>query len=198
MASRACSGCLRFRPARRAGCRCRPRFKTPARITSRFSLAVRRLLHGDDSAAAVVQAIDTLNVVMVDGDPSSEPLPGEVDFLALAFSLGATDADSFHVEVIPDGQWDWLSTARPHLIVLANVASLTAAYADRLTKLVESGVGLMVFPGDQVDPDNYNQVLYRGGKGLLPGAHRKQRGSRAVGPGARWRADRPAWRRWPS
>ncbi len=55
-------------------------------------------------------------------------------------------------------------------IVLANVASLTPAYADRLTKLVESGVGLMIFPGDQVDPDNYNQVLYRGGKGLLPGA----------------------------
>ena len=68
-------------------------------------------LHGDDSAAAVVQAIGTLNVILVDGDPSSEPLTGEVDFLALAFSLGATDADSFHVEVIPDGQWDWLSSA---------------------------------------------------------------------------------------
>jgi len=144
-------------------------FQEPGTHHVAFQLAADAL-HGDDGAAAVVQAIDTLHVVMVDGDPSSEPLTGEVDFLALAFSLGATDADSFRVEVVPDGQWDWLSTARPHLVVLANVASLTAAYADRLTKLVESGVGLMIFPGDQVDPDNYNQVLYRGGKGLLPGA----------------------------
>ena len=144
-------------------------FQEPGSHHIAFQLAADAL-RGDDSAAAVVQAIGTLNVVLVDGDPSSEPLTGEVDFLALAFSLGATDADSFHVEVIPDGQWDWLSSAHPHLIVLANVASLTAAYADRLTKLVESGVGLMIFPGDQVDPDNYNQVLYRGGKGLLPGA----------------------------
>ena len=118
----------------------------------------------------MIQVIDNLHVVLVDGEPSSEPLAGEADFLALAFSLGATDADSFHVEVIPEGQWDWLSTSRPHLIVLANVATLSAAHADRLAKLVESGVGLMIFPGDQVDPDNYNQVLFRQGAGLLPGS----------------------------
>jgi Aerotolerance regulator N-terminal len=126
-------------------------------------------LHGDDNIAAVLRVIDNLHVVLVDGEPSSEPLAGEVDFLALAFSLGASDADSFRVEVIPEGQWDWLTTSRPHLIVLANVASLTPAVADRLTKLVESGVGLMIFPGDQVDPDNYNQVLFHQGSGLMPG-----------------------------
>ena len=134
-----------------------------------FQLAADAL-HGDDSISAVIQVIDNLHVVLIDGEPSSEPLAGEVDFLALAFSLGATDADSFHVEVIPEGQWDWLTTTRPHLIVLANVATLSAAHADRLTKLVESGVGLMIFPGDQVDPDNYNQVLLHQGAGLLPGS----------------------------
>ena len=31
-------------------------------------------------------------------------------------------------------------------------------------------MGLAIFVGDQVDPDNYNQVLYRNGAGLLPAA----------------------------
>jgi len=171
-------------------------FQDPGTHHVAFQLAADAL-HGDDGAAAVVQAIDTLHVVMVDGDPSSEPLTGEVDFLALAFSLGATDADSFRVEVMTDGQWDWLSTARPHLIVLANVASLSAAYADRLTKLVESGVGLMVFPGDQVDPDNTTRSSYAAARACSPAPSKASRTVKSRASCSM--ASRPAhWRRWPN
>ncbi len=56
----------------------------------------------------------------------------------------------------------------PDLLVLANVASFTQVQADDLARLVQAGMGLMVFVGDQVDPANYNQLLYKGGQGLLP------------------------------
>ncbi len=127
-------------------------------------------LRADNNAWNVVNVLDALQVLLVDGEPSTEPLGGESDFLAIAFSLGASDADAFRVEVVSDSQPDFLATATPRLIVLANVASLTSAQAQRLQRLVASGVGLMIFPGEQVDPDNYNQFLFRDGAGLLPAA----------------------------
>ncbi len=127
-------------------------------------------LHGDNSAWHVVNVLDGLHVLLVDGEPSSEPLGGETDFLAVAYSLGTSDADAFRLEIASDAQADYLAGAHPNLIVLANVASLTTAQSQRLQRLVASGVGLMIFPGDAIDPDNYNQVLYRDGAGLLPAA----------------------------
>jgi hypothetical protein len=127
-------------------------------------------LHGDDQRADVVQVADTLQTVLVDGEPSAEPLGGETDFLAIALSLGAAGADVFRVEVAGDADWDWLSTGRPNVIVLANVASLAAPQIQRLERLVEAGTGLMIFPGDGVDPDNYNQFLFKSAGGLLPAA----------------------------
>ena len=127
-------------------------------------------LPGDDARLAVTKTQARLRIVLVDGEPSSEPLAGEVDFLALAMSLGAGEADAFQVEVITDADLAGLEAAPPDLLVLANVASLTPAQADDLERLVAAGMGLMLFLGDQVDANNYNQVLYRSGEGLLPGA----------------------------
>ena len=52
--------------------------------------------------------------------------------------------------------------------MLANVARITPEQAKELAGLVARGTGLMVFMGDQIDPDNYNQWLYQDGAGLLP------------------------------
>jgi len=127
-------------------------------------------LPADNARSRVIQVAETLNAVLVDGEPSSEPLGGEVDFLALALSLSASDEDTFRIEIANDSQWDWLSTSRPNLIALANVTSLTPDQAKQLKRLVESGVGLMIFPGDQLDLDNYNQLLFNEPTSLLPAA----------------------------
>jgi hypothetical protein len=125
-------------------------------------------LPGDDQRQAVTKTQARLRIVLVDGEPSSEPLAGEVDFLALAMSLGAGEADAFQVEVITDSDLASVNGAPPDLLVLANVTSVTPAQAGDLARLVQSGMGLMVFLGDQVDSTNYNQLLYRSGEGLLP------------------------------
>jgi Aerotolerance regulator N-terminal len=127
-------------------------------------------LPGDDQRFAVTKAQERLRMVLVDGEPSSEPLAGEVDFLALALSLGQGEGDSFQVEIITDSELTSINASRPDLVVLANVASLTARQADDLSRLVKDGMGLMIFVGDQVDPANYNQFLYKAGQGLLPAA----------------------------
>ena len=37
-----------------------------------------------------------------------------------------------------------------------------------IRKMVKSGTGLMIFPGDQLDPDNYNRQLFQDGTGVFP------------------------------
>lgn len=125
-------------------------------------------LPGDNQRWDVVNVRENLHLVLVDGEPSAEQFQGETDFLGLALSLAIGESRAFHVEILTDAEWAAAPTSDPDLVVLANVANLAAAQVDRLRKLVESGAGLVVFPGDQIDPDNYNRQLFQDGKGLLP------------------------------
>ena len=127
-------------------------------------------LPGDNSRTAVVQVQQSMEMLLVDGEPSSEPLGGETDFLALALSLSGEAADAVRIEILNDAEWAATPPAHPDLLVLANVAHLSADQAEMLERQVAAGMGLMIFVGDQVDPDNYNQLLFKGGNGLLPAA----------------------------
>lgn len=127
-------------------------------------------LPGDNRASAVVDVRASVSMLLVDGETSNDPLGGETDFLALAMSLSGDAADAFQVEVITDTEWASTPATDPDLLVLANVGRVSAEQAEQLAQQVAGGMGLMIFVGDQVDPDNYNQLLYKSGAGLLPAA----------------------------
>ncbi|HVX15186.1 MAG TPA: BatA domain-containing protein [Pirellulales bacterium] len=127
-------------------------------------------LLADNRRAAVCSVRDQVNILLVDGEPSSEPLSGEVDFLHSALDIGATDTDTFHVQVVTDSEWATLPAGDSDLIVLANIGSLGQDQITRLERQVAAGTGLMIFPGEQVDATVYTQLLYRDGAGLLPAA----------------------------
>ncbi|HTQ40349.1 MAG TPA: BatA domain-containing protein [Pirellulales bacterium] len=125
-------------------------------------------LAADNQRWTVVDVRERLHVMLIDGQPSSEPLASETDFLGLALSLGGDDSASFQVEILTDADMAAVVHDQPDLLVLANVAAITPPQAARLRSLVEAGMGLMIFVGDQVDPDNYNQLLQGEGVELLP------------------------------
>lgn len=125
-------------------------------------------LSGDNQRWDVVDVRENLQLVLVDGEPSTEPFQGETDFLGLALSLAIGDSRAFQVDILTDAEWAAWTKSDPDLIVLANVASLTSTQVELLRKLVEAGAGLIVFPGDQIDPDNWNRGMFRAGAGLLP------------------------------
>lgn len=133
-------------------------------------------LPADNRRAAVCSVREHVSILLVDGEPSSEPLSGEADFLALALAIGAGDTDTFRVQLVTDSEWATLPAvqgaagAAGDLIVLTNVGSLTPDQVSRLERQVSAGMGLMIFPGEQVDATAYNQLLYREGEGLLPAA----------------------------
>jgi hypothetical protein len=123
---------------------------------------------GDNQRWDIVNVRENLYLLLVDGEPSAEPFQGETDFLGLALSLAIGESRAFQVEILTDAEWAASAKSDPDLIVLANVAGLAPAQTDRLRKLVEGGSGLIIYPGDQIDPDNYNRQMFQDGAGLLP------------------------------
>ena len=130
----------------------------------RLSLAPDAL-PADDARWLNVPVRSNVSVTLVDGEPGARPFESETDFLTVAFTAGALPWD-----VRRQTDTDWLAV-RPEptdVLVLANVASIAADHVAAVEKLVAAGMGLIVFVGDQVDPQLYNDRLFRDGAGLLP------------------------------
>ena len=125
-------------------------------------------LAANDLAERPVEIAEALPVLLVDGEPGTEPLGGETDFLRAALAPSDDDAPSVRARVVkpPDLSADSLKTAR--VVVLANVERLTSEQVAALTDFVGNGGGLLVVPGDRIDPTFYDQTLFAGGTGLLP------------------------------
>ena len=147
----------------------------------------------------------TVSVLLIDGAPSAQKFESETDFLALAYSVGARPWSVERISQFDPRRLIPGAIDVPDVLVLANVPSLTAEQAAVVERLVQRGMGLMIFSGDLVDVDLYNQRLYRDGRGLLPAkldrtdrnadhGHRRREGS-AIAARRRWPSSFP--KRWP-
>lgn len=123
-------------------------------------------LPADDGRWLNVNVRPSLQVTLVDGEPGARPFEGETDFLALSFTVGSVP---WRVTRQIDSEWMAVRDGEADVLVLANVATLSPERVTALEQLVrESGAGLMIFAGEQVDPQLYNDRLFKDGNGLLP------------------------------
>lgn len=129
-------------------------------------------LKADNTFVKSLQVWDEVPVLVVDGDPSDEPLEGEAAFLELALqpfgSAGGDLNDLITSQVVKQWELNENSLRDKRVVVLANVAELDGGAVNALTKFVEGGGGLMIFPGDKVNADWYRREMFREGKGLMP------------------------------
>jgi hypothetical protein len=114
-----------------------------------------------------VTAIEEIKVLLVDGSPSNEPLQGAVDFLRLAlspFSLSrASAADAIRTTVIDAaGIVSQLRATEASVLVVANVANLDSNTKRAIADFVDAGGSLVIFDGDTVTPDSYNEAWRTG------------------------------------
>jgi hypothetical protein len=128
-------------------------------------------LKADNVYQASVPVWDKVPVLLVNGDPSPEALKGETDFLEIALQpygkakADLTDLITTRVVEAKDVNPDALNKVR--VVVLANVKQLTDPQLRALRDFVHDGGGLLVFPGNKINADWYNQVL-GAPDGLLP------------------------------
>jgi von Willebrand factor type A domain/Aerotolerance regulator N-terminal len=125
----------------------------------------------DNKRWLVVPVRESIKVLLVDGYFKSEPYQAETDYLAQALSPSEESPGQpapMHVEVVAESQLSRRELAPYDVIVLCNVAQFSQPEAAALDDYLKQGGGVVIFGGDQVVADNYNQILYDDGKGLLP------------------------------
>ena len=130
----------------------------------------RGRLPTDDTRRAVVRVSAGVRTLLVDGEPGSRFGEGETDYIdallnpyagsggpglqdddeeRVGFAVTRVAADDFMPAHVRDAQ----------IIILANVPSIERPLAAALRERVSSGAGLIVFLGDLVVAQNYNQLF---------------------------------------
>ncbi len=136
------------------------------------SAAVDDLLPADNQRSAAIELLDAVRVLLVDGDPVTQPLQSETDYLAVAltpWTFGRVPlTDLLQTQVIPPAQLTEAALLSARVVVLANVPRLTDQQTELLTAWVRGGGSLLVSAGNRLDPEWHRQKLWNNGDGLLP------------------------------
>jgi Aerotolerance regulator N-terminal/von Willebrand factor type A domain len=134
-------------------------------------------LETDDARRAVVTVKERAPVLLVNGKPAGQAFDQAAEYARTALNpfrdeLAAREA---HVvaqpKIISETQFadEGLGDLTPYdCVFLCDVPRFTEAEAHRLLNHVRRGGGVVVSVGDRVDLAAYNDVLFRGGAGLLP------------------------------
>jgi hypothetical protein len=122
-------------------------------------------LNADNVRNLCVNVREKLDLTLVDGRIGGGPFESASDFLQVAFSIGQ---EPWHAQKIADTDPQALRPTAADVTVLVDAANLPPAAITQYEKLVSQGMGLMIFAGEQVDPQLYNDRLFNNGHGLLP------------------------------
>ncbi len=148
------------------------RFATPGSHVIEVEIAVDDQLETDNRYAVAVRALERIDVILVDGAPSSKPLESETDFLSVAltpFTFGRVKLpDLIETQTVSVGKLTPESISTARIVVLANVAKLNPDQVKLMAEYVRGGGSLLIFVGDKINTDWYNKSLFGGTDGFLP------------------------------
>lgn len=136
---------------------------------------------GDDARTLAVRAIREIRVLMVDGEPGSEPRESETFFLGHALvPVSAEEAEQYYVKTSTIAPADMAGTRFDDFdaVVLANVPDFSTDTATAMENFVKRGGGLLIFPGAKMNASFYNSQLGTTRK-LLPATFGEPRGDAA-------------------
>lgn len=121
-------------------------------------------LPGDDRAEAAIHVSEAIPVLLVDGDPHVDPTRSETFFATAALRGDDQREPLVRSTVVRSAQLDSKAVNGAHVIVLANVASLSDNQAALLREFVAAGGGLLIAAGNRVEATGYPGEL----AGILP------------------------------
>lgn len=98
---------------------------------------------------------DHVNITLVGHHASA----AQYVLLALTSGSGNGSRSFFHVDQIDDGKLPVADLKESDVLILSDVRTFSSTDADRIKAFVERGGGVVIFPGDNVDRDNYNRSL---------------------------------------
>ncbi len=167
----------------------------------------------DDRRWVSASLRDEVRVLVVDGDPRTVRHEDEVFFLEAALRPGDRDDSGTSIRVVTaeelagidakagdKGHAPRIDIADFDVVVLANVAALPAERVNVLAGWVRAGGGILIAPGDHVDPAAYDRTMLpimpqslRDPIDVTWGAAPDERDSRALHL-VKWEADHPIFK----
>lgn len=135
-------------------------------------------LPADNRRTLAVRAIQQLKLLLVDGDAGDSSRTSETFFLRHALNPVATEQIPnyfIRLQTIQGGDLASAALEDFDAVILANVSRFPERMVPTLSSYVRRGGGLLVFPGDKIDPDFYNEQLGRKAA-LLPALFGETRG----------------------
>lgn len=127
-------------------------------------------LDADNAAYAVVNVVNAVRVLVVNGEPSGDAFVDETHLLTTALR---PEGELFSGNDVTTIITDALSSTplEPfHAVILANVSRVADEVAEALYRYALAGGGVLFFLGDQVDMEAYNRVMFTPQRRLLPAA----------------------------
>ena len=160
------------------------RFDQPGPHVLTFRFAGSDDIPNDNAAVRVVDVIDRLPVLVVDGSPSERFESSAAGYLELALSVKEENPDTrgradeedeeqvrsiIEPKVIPvtdlAREKDF---SQYRAVILANVPLVPTASATELAKYVTEGGGLLIAPGNRAEADFYHEWMNETGRRLCP------------------------------
>ncbi len=125
----------------------------------------------DDARSLAFEARRAARVLVVDGDPATEPEDAESFFVAVALDPGGDGSSGVEARVVADHEFEALPESdlvEHDLVWICNVERISPDLVARLESYVDAGGGLVIWLGDRVDLGAWHETMWREGDGLLP------------------------------
>lgn len=116
-------------------------------------------LRADNSRRASIPVWEQLSVLLVNGEPSDQPLKGETDYLKMALEPLVGGTNLIRAKEVSAFQFNPGDLTGHQVLVLANVINLNEARLGAVKEFVRTGGGLLIFPGNRIQAAWYNDVL---------------------------------------
>ena len=128
-------------------------------------------LAADNRRWLSVPVTDQIRVLVVNGHEGGRPVENASHYVRTVLAPSTVReswSGATQPKVINEADLTAEDLSKFDCVFLCNVALVTRTEADLLQAYAEAGGGIVFALGDRVKPANYNAVLYRDGKGVLP------------------------------
>jgi hypothetical protein len=126
------------------------------------------VLPADDVRRAVVDVVERVDVLVIDGDPRGSGSTGDAFFVATALAPGAGAPTGLAPRIEPPRALATADLARFDCIWLLDVERLDAAETAALEAYARAGGGVVFFGGPRTRAEIVNRTLVRDGEGIYP------------------------------
>jgi hypothetical protein len=150
----------------------------PGNLRGRFEITGRSAdkFPDDNSFLFTLRVEPRVKVLLVNGNPSGDPFDNEGLYIRTALTVPSEQSGddkmrqalrvskealrALDVQEIPEGNLNQVTLQDTSVVILSNCGGLDGQRFTWLREFVAAGGGLLIFPGDRVNPDVYNSQFF--------------------------------------